>query len=199
MENTIKITAEVLQHDANSCKFTIDRSIFDGEFARFATKESAEGSPLAQMLFAVPGITRVDISNFTVTLTKSTDQDWRTLGPQIGKALRAHIASGQPAVNPEVQEKRPVEDQIRLKVQKILDEQINPAVASHGGMISLLDVMGNTVFIKMGGGCQGCGQANVTLKDGVVRAIQEQVPEVAEVLDSTDHAGGANPYYTPMH
>ena len=79
----------------------------------------------------------------------------------------------------------------------ILDEQINPAVASHGGHISLVDVQGDTAYIRLEGGCQGCGMADVTLKAGVETAIKGAVPSIAAVLDTTDHAGGSNPYYQP--
>lgn len=82
-------------------------------------------------------------------------------------------------------------------VQKVLDTEINPAVASHGGVIGLVDVKDQIAYIKLGGGCQGCGMADVTLKQGVVVAIKKAVPEIQEVLDVTDHAGGTNPYYSP--
>jgi Fe/S biogenesis protein NfuA len=78
----------------------------------------------------------------------------------------------------------------------LLDTAINPAVAGHGGMVSLLDVKDNTVYLQMGGGCQGCGAADVTLRQGVERMIREEVPEVLEIIDLTDHAAGQNPYYT---
>jgi Fe/S biogenesis protein NfuA len=77
----------------------------------------------------------------------------------------------------------------------LLDTAINPAVAGHGGMVSLLDVKDNTVYLQMGGGCQGCGAADVTLRQGVERMIREEVPEVLEIIDLTDHAAGQNPYY----
>jgi len=83
------------------------------------------------------------------------------------------------------------------QVQEALDEEINPAVASHGGYIDLIDVQGNTIYIQMGGGCQGCGMANVTLKQGVERILKDRLPEIEEILDVTDHAGGRNPYYAP--
>ena len=82
-------------------------------------------------------------------------------------------------------------------VQRILDEQINPAVASHGGHITLVDVKDNKVYVELGGGCQGCGMANVTLKQGIETAIRAELPEITEVLDVTDHDGGDNPYYKP--
>ncbi len=85
--------------------------------------------------------------------------------------------------------------EIWKKVQDILDTMINPAVAGHGGQIELIDVKDGRVYIEMLGGCQGCSMSKITLKAGVERAIMEEVPEVVEVLDVTDHAGGTNPYY----
>ena len=72
---------------------------------------------------------------------------------------------------------------------------INPAVAGHGGFVELIDVQDNRVYLQMGGGCQGCGAADITLKSGIERLIKEELPEVAEVLDTTDHSSGSNPYY----
>ena len=83
------------------------------------------------------------------------------------------------------------------RIQQVLEEQINPAVASHGGLVSLIDVKENVVYVELGGGCQGCGMANVTLKQGIEVAIKEAVPEITEVYDVTEHADGTNPYYQP--
>ncbi len=82
------------------------------------------------------------------------------------------------------------------RIQEVLDEEINPAVAGHGGYISLIDVQGDTVFVEMGGGCQGCAMSRMTLKQGVERVLKTHFPEIDEILDVTDHAGGRNPYYT---
>ncbi len=86
-------------------------------------------------------------------------------------------------------------DELARDVQRLLDEEINPSVAAHGGHIDLLDVSDEVAFIHMGGGCQGCGMAEVTLGQGVRVAILERFPQIAEVRDTTDHAQGANPYY----
>ena len=83
------------------------------------------------------------------------------------------------------------------KVQQIIDEKINPSVAAHGGNISLIDVKDNKVYLRFGGGCQGCGMVDVTLKQGVEVLIKETLPEIEEILDVTDHADGQNPYYQP--
>ena len=88
-------------------------------------------------------------------------------------------------------------DPVAAAVQRVLDDEINPNVASHGGFVQLLDVKEGTAYVRLGGGCQGCGMANVTLKQGVEVAIRRAVPEIKTVLDSTDHAAGNNPYYQP--
>jgi Fe/S biogenesis protein NfuA len=83
------------------------------------------------------------------------------------------------------------------KVQEVIDTRVNPGIASHGGFVVLLDVKDDTAFVRLGGGCQGCGMADVTLKQGVEVMIKEAVPEIKQVVDTTDHAGGKNPYYQP--
>ncbi len=88
-------------------------------------------------------------------------------------------------------------DPLAQKVQEVLDTKINPAVASHGGFVALLDVKDGTAYIQLGGGCQGCGMVDVTLKQGIEVVLKEEVPEIREVVDTTDHAGGTNPYYQP--
>jgi Fe/S biogenesis protein NfuA len=88
-------------------------------------------------------------------------------------------------------------DPLAQQVQEVIDTRINPAIASHGGFVTLLDVQEDTAYIQMGGGCQGCGMANVTLKQGVEVMIQEAVPQITKVIDATDHAAGTNPFYQP--
>ncbi len=82
-------------------------------------------------------------------------------------------------------------------VMKVLDEKINPAVASHGGHVDLVAVENETAYLRFGGGCQGCGMASATLKNGVEKTLFAEVPQVTKVMDVTDHAAGKNPYYEP--
>jgi len=86
---------------------------------------------------------------------------------------------------------------LAARVQQVLDAQINPGVAGHGGHVSLLDVRDGAAYIQLGGGCQGCGMVDVTLKQGIEVAIRAAVPEIASVVDTTDHAAGTNPYHQP--
>jgi Fe/S biogenesis protein NfuA len=85
---------------------------------------------------------------------------------------------------------------IAEKVQQLLVEQINPGLAAHGGFAELKGVEDTVVYVTMGGGCQGCAVSAMTLRDGIARSIQESIPEVTEVIDTTDHASGENPYYS---
>jgi Fe/S biogenesis protein NfuA len=80
------------------------------------------------------------------------------------------------------------------RVRSVLETQVNPAIAAHGGMISLVDVEQTDVYVEMSGGCQGCALSRMTLKQGVERMLREAVPELTAVHDVTDHASGDNPY-----
>jgi Fe/S biogenesis protein NfuA len=81
------------------------------------------------------------------------------------------------------------------QVEQLLREQINPALAAHGGFAELKGVDGDKVYVTMGGGCQGCAVSAMTLRDGIARSITEAIPEVTEVIDTTDHTAGENPFY----
>jgi Fe/S biogenesis protein NfuA len=87
------------------------------------------------------------------------------------------------------------DDPVAQRVQQVIDQKITPSVAGHGGWVELLGVEGDAAIIQFGGGCQGCGMSNVTLKQGIEAAIRQEVPEIKRVLDDTDHDSGANPYY----
>jgi Fe/S biogenesis protein NfuA len=84
--------------------------------------------------------------------------------------------------------------EIADRVREVLDAQVNPAIAAHGGMISLVDVEDTNIYVEMSGGCQGCALSRMTLRQGVERMLREAVPELTGVHDITDHASGENPY-----
>jgi Fe/S biogenesis protein NfuA len=88
-------------------------------------------------------------------------------------------------------------DPLARRVQAVLDQRVNPGVASHGGFVELLEVREATAYIALGGGCQGCGMVDVTLRQGIEVAIRAAVPEIVAIVDTTDHASGTNPYYQP--
>ena len=88
-------------------------------------------------------------------------------------------------------------DPREFQLQDLFDAQINPQIAAHGGMISLVGVREKTAFVQFGGGCVGCGMLSVTLKQGVEVAVKDQIPDIDEIVDITDHNQGENPYYQP--
>ncbi len=88
------------------------------------------------------------------------------------------------------------DDPVAQRVQNVIDERISPSLASHGGWVELLEVKDDAAVIQFGGGCQGCGMSQVTLKEGIESAILQEVPEIKRVLDNTDHESGSNPYYS---
>jgi Fe/S biogenesis protein NfuA len=110
--------------------------------------------------------------------------------PEYDAAAHAHAAAVATS-RPQLDLANPV---IRT-VQSVIDEQVNPGIASHGGRATLIDVKDKVVYVELGGGCQGCAMASVTLKQGVERMIKHAVPQIREVIDTTDHAGGTNPYF----
>ena len=167
------------------------------ELCHFDSKEAAQGSLLAKRLFQSECVRAVLISHDQVTVTKTTTDQWPATGKMIGAAIRDHLATGEPAVSEAVRRNIPPADQICQVVQQVLDRDVNPSVAEHGGIVRLMDVKDNIVDIQMGGGGQGCGMADVTLKYGIETAIRAAVPEVGDVLNMTDHASGRRLYVTP--
>ena len=87
------------------------------------------------------------------------------------------------------------DDPVLQRVQEVLDRQINPGIAGHGGEVAIERLEGDTLYLTMGGGCQGCAASAATLRQGIERMIREQVPEIENIIDVTDHAAGVNPYY----
>jgi len=88
-------------------------------------------------------------------------------------------------------------DPFAARVVSVLEEQVNPSIASHGGRADLVAVEDLSVYLRLSGGCQGCGMAKATLSQGIEVILREAIPEIANVVDVTDHADGTNPYYQP--
>jgi Fe/S biogenesis protein NfuA len=86
---------------------------------------------------------------------------------------------------------------VAQRVIQVLDAQINPSIAAHGGRADLVAVKEGAAYLRLSGGCAGCGMAAVTLSQGIEVAIKESVPEIVSIVDVTDHASGTNPYYEP--
>ena len=158
---TIQIKAEVDRDDIHVCRFTVDRPVHDGA-ASFYTAEEAKDNDLADKLLKLPGIMKVELNDNIVIVTQGGAEDWRQLGKRVGTAIRAFL---NPA--PEIADgDRIPPEHVRTKVQQVLDEMINPGVASHGGFVELLDVQDDNVFIRDGRRMSGLRRGGCNIEDG---------------------------------
>jgi Fe-S cluster biogenesis protein NfuA len=194
---SLRITATPSEMHPEQCTFQSSEALFPNGSAHFSERGQSNGSPLVDRLFDIEDVSELLVNHDVVRVSLKGNADWETKFPLVGMAIRDAMASGAPLISVAVSESMLAPEEIRRRVQQVLDTVINPAVASHGGVVTLLDVSNNAIFLEFGGGCQGCGMVSVTLKYGVERTIREEVPEVGEILDTTDHAAGRNPYYAP--
>ncbi len=194
---SITITAEPL--NVERCKFVVGVPVYTGGLRRFTAPHEAHGSPLPEALFAIPGaeIQEVIVSGNLVTVVKASTLPWQVLGKQIGAAIRETLAGPRPAIAPK--DEGPAgeldDDTLYERVAQLFDEEVNPMVARHGGRVELIDVQDAVVMLRMAGGCQGCGMADVTLRQGIEGMLNQRVPEVKGIMDITDHTAGENPYF----
>ncbi len=120
----------------------------------------------------------------TVDFVERVNESGFEVRPRAGAVRRAPGGNGAPT--------GPVAERVRT----VLETQVNPAIASHGGEISLIDVDGTEVYLEMSGGCQGCALSRMTLRQGVERMLRQAIPELTAVHDVTDHASGENPFFS---
>ena len=196
----IRITAQVGQ-DFSSCVFMVNRPVLEGYSAMFTSQSMAEEqSPLAAKLFQVQGVATVLFHGANVTVTRSplVRGDWEETAKAIGAHIRGHLQAGEPVMYNSFFENMPTEEELKKRLQHVLDEAVNPSIAGHGGAITLERVEGNTVYIQMLGGCQGCAASSITLKQGIHHAFREVAPQVGAIFDETDHASGTNPYFKEL-
>ena len=200
MDEAIRITAEPV--DNHRCKFVVSQPLHAAGVRRFASAAEAKGSPLAEAIFAIPtsGVTEVIVSGNIVTVVKDNPAPWQAVGKAVGVAIRAAAASGAPPVATKAAPPAGAgatidDDALYERVARLFDEEVNPMVARHGGRVELIDVQDAVVMLRMGGGCQGCGMADVTLRQGIEGMLSQHIPEVRGIVDITDHTSGANPYF----
>ncbi len=190
----IRITAEPV--DASRCKFVVSVPVLEAGARRFGSRAEAADSPLAVALFAIPGVTEVLVTGHTLTVTKDDPAPWQVTGKQVGAAIRAALDTPAPAVVPRAAAADPAQDdRLYDQVSAIFASRINPMVAGHGGRVDLIDVQDGLVMLRLQGGCQGCGMADVTLRQGIEATLRQSVPDVKGIVDVTDHASGRSPYF----
>ncbi|WP_397544245.1 DUF6522 family protein [Roseovarius salis] len=190
-----RIRAQASAGDPNAMAFILDAPVQPGRSGRL---EPTDATPLAQALCALEGLLRAEVRDATIWVRKTADADWAALKPAIAAAVRDVLdetpyplgeddTTGAPGADPD--------SALLREVEALLDGQVNPAVAAHGGHIAADRVEGGTVYLRMSGGCQGCAASAATLRQGVERMLRAALPQIGEIVDVTDHAAGSNPYY----
>ncbi len=192
--NEITITAEP-QARPDQCLFRFDRKLYSGVFYTSDPVWSEEWAPFAAAVFSVGGIRGVSLKDdqLLITLVEKPD-DWRETARGVGQASRDFLQNSQDLVKEGATEAQKGDDLLRQRAQTVIDERLNPGLASHGGFIDIVDSEGRSLFLNMGGGCQGCSSAAATMVQGVETALRDAVPELDQIVDATNHAMGANPY-----
>ncbi len=194
--DTLQLQIDAASDDSDTCVMRTDRTVSrTPEY--YSSVQEAESSPLGRRLLEIGGLEAVLMQDQTITLLKPVPgEPWERLTTAAETIVREHFAELDRIHAAAKREMTGEERNLFAEVQNLLNEEINPMVASHGGFIEVTDVKESDLYLNMGGGCQGCGMAAVTLRQGVEQLLRERVPEVRNIFDATDHASGENPYYS---
>lgn len=168
-------------------KFLPGQTVLGAGTADFPTAEAASGSPLAQRIFAVKGVSGVFFGSDFVTVTKADDTDWDHIKPAILGAIMEHFQSGQPVMAGDAEptaghaEHTGEDGEIVEQIKELLDTRVRPAVAQDGGDITFHGFDRGIVYLHMQGACAGCPSSTLTLKMGIENLLRHYIPEVVEV------------------
>lgn len=187
-----RIRAQASASDPDIMGFVLDAPIQEGSSVRF---EATDDAPLAHALFALDGVVRVEVSGATIWMKRQAEADWETLKPAIAGAIRDVLDETDAPLGQDTPDDTTPDKDLLGAVEDLLNRQVNPAVAAHGGHISADRVEGGTVYLRMSGGCQGCAASAATLRQGVERMLRAALPQIGEIVDVTDHAAGETPFY----
>ena len=166
-------------------KFLPGRTVMSEGTADFAAADFAVRSPLATAIFALPGVSRVFLGYDFVAVTKTDDQDWPALKPQVLGAIMEHFLAGRPVLEGEGAEAEedvdPADAEIVGAIKELLDTRVRPAVAGDGGDIIFRGFRDGIVKLHLQGACSGCPSSRATLKHGIENMLRHYVPEVVGV------------------
>ena len=168
-------------------KFLPGQDVMGLTTADFASATSAERSPLAMSLFALPGVARVFLGGDFVTVTKTDTIAWQALKPQVLGAIMEHFVAGRPVIDPAFdddlheEDVDPADREIVDQIKELLDTRVRPAVAGDGGDIVFRGSREGIVRLHMQGACSGCPSSRATLKHGIENMLRHYVPEVVAV------------------
>ncbi|MDR0788393.1 MAG: NifU family protein [Gemmatimonadota bacterium] len=187
------VDAEVVQSPA--LRITLDGSDPSATGRAYAISLVDKADRLrTEIAVNVDGI-RVFLNLDTSNLLSGAMVDW-TEGPEAAgfQVIDPNAAPPQPTPRPASE--LPISGPLAERVQQVIDEVINPGIAAHGGFVEMVDVSDDALYIRMGGGCQGCSASQATLRLGIERMVREYVPEITEIVDVTDHESGVTPFYS---
>lgn len=157
------------------------------------SKDEAKGSPLLEAIFSFPDVVQVWVSGDRVTVACSLPQPWETLARSMGEVVRKTVSGENPPMGV-TREATPVED-LTERVRRVLNEDVNPGLAQHGGHADLVEMVDGEALVRLSGGCQGCGAAQMTLSLGIEQTLRSKIPELRGVRDVTDHGAGTKPFF----
>lgn len=169
----------------------------------YTSSTEAQWSPLASKIFGFPWVSSVEIKPQEVIIQRADWVDWSMLAEPLNDMIEHHFSFYEDSdIIEENQEPRiePTKEKIILSeearpIADFIENNINPQLAEHGGRIALVDYQNGNVYLEMQGGCQGCGMAAKTMKEGIEVALKNEFPEIKNINDVTLHSEGVNPYY----
>jgi Fe-S cluster biogenesis protein NfuA len=166
-------------------KFLPGREVMGFSTADFVSPTTAERSPLATVLFALPGVSRVFLGGDFITVTKNDEIAWQSLKPQVLGAIMEHFVAGRPVIEGAAddweEDVDPADHEVVAQIKDLLEERVRPAVAGDGGDIVFRGYRDGIVRLSMQGACSGCPSSRATLKHGVENMLRHFVPEVVAV------------------
>ena len=191
----MQITSEIDRRQPTIYRFTSSRTLYVGT-RTISNADDAKGLPLAEKLISLSGVEKLQLIGHLLVVTKTGNRTWEQLAREIESVLTSYLVSAQALTPEDVQEKMMLMGRnTKEKVQYLIETQINPGVAEHGGSVQVVEVRDGGVYLRFHGGCQGCGAADFTLKQGIETIIKRAVPEIDQIIDLTNHGAGMNPYY----
>jgi Fe-S cluster biogenesis protein NfuA len=169
----------------------------------YTSSTDAQWSPLASKIFGFPWVSSVEIKPQEIIIQREDWVDWSMLAEPLNDMIEHHFSfyeesdiieeNQEPRV--EVEKEKIVLSEEAKPIAEFIDAHINPQLADHGGRVQLVDYQNSTLYLEMQGGCQGCGMAAKTMRDGIEVAIKKEFPEIKNINDVTLHSEGVNPYY----
>lgn len=199
-----KIESTFDKNNLKNAFMSFDLSSTISESEKFYTNSNeAQWSPLASKIFGFPWVSSVEIQPQKIIIQREDWVEWSMLVDPLNDMIEHHFSfydEGDKIEENQEPRLAPEKEEIVLSAEaqpiaEFIEVHINPQLAEHGGRVQLIDYQNNTLFLEMQGGCQGCGMAAKTMRDGIEVALKKEFPQIKNINDVTLHSEGVNPYY----